>query len=65
MWTNLNRNQKRTMKKTQVFGLIRHILTAGGVYLVGKGAIEEGIYAELMGASLTLIGLVWSHIEKK
>ena len=53
------------MKKQQVFGLIRHILTAGGVYLVGKGAIDEGIYAELMGASLTLIGLVWSHIEKK
>lgn len=53
------------MKKEMIFGLIRHTLTFIGGVLVIKGVVNEATYTEISGALLTLIGGVWSVIEKK
>ena len=52
------------LTQTQVLGIIRHILTFGGGILVTKGLLDEGMVAEISGAVITLIGAVWSIIEK-
>ena len=48
------------MSNKQWLGLIRHLLTAVGGYLVAKGWIDESTVSELVGAVLTIIGTVWS-----
>ena len=45
---------------SQVQGVLRHILTFGGGFLVAKGWIPEGMVEEVVGAVMTLLGLVWS-----
>jgi hypothetical protein len=52
------------LTQEQVLGIIRHILTFGGGILVTKGLLDEGMVAEISGAVITLIGAVWSIIEK-
>jgi hypothetical protein len=52
------------LTQQQVLGIIRHILTFGGGILVTKGLLDEGMVAEISGAVITLIGAVWSIIEK-
>lgn len=52
------------MKKEQILGIIRHTLTFVGGVLITKGLIDESLANELSGASLTLIGGIWSIIEK-
>jgi hypothetical protein len=46
-------------------GLVRHILTAGGGYLVAKGMIDEGGMETVIGAIIALAGVVWSALAKK
>jgi|TARA_R100001244_G_scaffold928_2_gene1631 hypothetical protein len=46
-------------------GLVRHILTAGGGYLVAKGMIDEGGMETVVGAIIALAGVVWSALAKK
>lgn len=53
------------MKKEIVFGIIRHTLTFFGGVLVLKGVIDEATLSELSGAVITLIGGIWSVVEKK
>lgn len=48
------------MKKTQLLGVIRHILTFGGGYVAAKGFLPEPIIDEVIGALITLIGVAWS-----
>jgi hypothetical protein len=57
---NLNFN----MKKTQLMGIIRHTLTFVGGILVTKGLLDEGMANEIIGGILTLIGSIWSVINK-
>lgn len=45
-------------------GLIRHLLTFGGGFLVAKGYLDEASVSELVGALTTVIGVVWSGIAK-
>lgn len=52
------------MKKEQILAIIRHTLTFVGGVLITKGLIDEGVANELSGASLTLIGGIWSIIDK-
>jgi hypothetical protein len=52
------------LTQQQVLGIIRHILTFGGGILVTKGLLDEGMVSEISGAVITLIGAVWSIIEK-
>lgn len=53
------------MKKEQVFGIVRHALTFVGGVLLTKGLITEVMTEEIIGATITLIGTVWSILEKK
>jgi hypothetical protein len=53
------------MKKEIIFGIIRHTLTFVGGVLVLKGVVDEATFTEISGALLTLIGGIWSVIEKK
>ncbi len=52
------------MKKEQTLGLIRHTLTFFGGLLIMRGIIDEGTFTELSGAVMTLVGGVWSIIDK-
>ena len=55
------------MNKKKILGLVRHILTAGGGYLVGQGIIDESQAMEIVGALITVIGFAFSYFapEKK
>lgn len=55
----------RTLKNEYLLAVIRHVLTAVGSLLIFLGLDKEGILNELIGAIITLIGLVWSLLEKK
>lgn len=54
--------QKIMNEKIQ--GLLRHILTFVGGYLVTSGIIDEAILSEVVGAIITITGFVWSWIGK-
>lgn len=45
-------------------GLLRHILTFVGGYLVTSGYIDDAILMEVVGAITTLVGFVWSFTSK-
>jgi len=48
----------------KIQGLLRHILTFVGGYLVTSGIIDEAILSEVVGAIITITGFVWSWIGK-
>ncbi len=52
-------------KKIQ--GIIRHILTAGAGWLIGKGYVDESTAMEIVGGILGIVGVAWSYFapEKK
>jgi hypothetical protein len=52
------------LSKEQILGIIRHTLTFVGGVLVMKGLVDEATFTELTGAVFTLIGGVWSIVEK-
>ena len=52
------------MNKDQVIGIVRHSLTFLGGIIVTKGMIEESTLMEIIGSISTLIGAIWSIIEK-
>lgn len=52
------------MKKEQLLGIIRHVLTFVGGVLVAKGLATEVLSQELIGAAMTLVGGIWSIMEK-
>ena len=48
-----------------VLGIIRHALTFAGGILVAKGLISDNSMQELGGSVITLIGGIWSILQKK
>jgi hypothetical protein len=48
----------------KALGLIRHGLTFLGGVLVTQGVIDSELFLELSGAAMTLIGGIWSVIDK-
>ena len=50
--------------KEKTLGIIRHALTFLGGVLVTQGVIDDAVFTELFGAAMTLIGGVWSVIDK-
>lgn len=52
------------MSKVQVLGIVRHLLTFIGGGVVAKGVISESELFEISGGLITLIGSIWSVIEK-
>ena len=53
------------MNSAVIFGLVRHVLTLAGGYLVAKGHVDPEQVETLIGALVTLIGGVWSITSKK
>lgn len=53
------------MNMDMILGLVRHILTAAGGVLVAKGVIDEGTLTQVVGAVITLGGVIWSVLAKK
>ena len=52
------------MKKEQVLGILRHSLTFLGGLLVMKGLVDETTATEIIGGIITLVGAIWSVVEK-
>jgi hypothetical protein len=50
--------------KEQVLGILRHGLTFIGGVLVTKGLIDEATATEIIGGAITLVGTIWSVVEK-
>ena len=47
-----------------ILGIIRHVLTFGGGYLVAKGYLDEASATEVVGALTTIAGVIWSGLSK-
>jgi len=45
-------------------GFFRHMLTMMGGVFIAKGWATEDTMPELIGAIMTLIGFVWSYMNK-
>lgn len=60
-----NRISKQIIMKEKTLGIIRHGLTFLGGVLVTQGVLDDALFMELFGAVMTLIGGVWSVIDKK
>lgn len=48
-----------------ILGFVRHALTAAGGYFIGGGLLTGSDYEAATGAVITLVGVIWSAIEKK
>jgi hypothetical protein len=63
--TKLYKKQIKNMTQEQIFGVVRHGLSAIGGILIAKGLLDEGSWTELTGAAMTLVGVIWSIVSKK
>lgn len=52
------------MSRGVLLGVIRHSLTFAGGILVAKGILEQGLLTEIVGGLMTVIGGIWSVIDK-
>jgi hypothetical protein len=52
------------LTKEQIIGIVRHGLTFVGGILIMKGLVDESTSQEVIGGIITLIGTVWSIIDK-
>lgn len=53
------------LTKEQILGIVRHALTFVGGIVVMKGFVDETMVTEIIGGVMTLVGAVWSVIDKK
>lgn len=53
------------MNKDTLLGFVRHALTFGGGFAVAKGLIDPEMLTEVVGAVVTLVGVVMSALDKK
>lgn len=53
------------MNKDSILGFIRHLLTFGGGFLTAEGLASADELTAAISATVTLIGFVWSIIDKK
>jgi hypothetical protein len=53
------------LSKEQLMGIVRHALTFIGGIVVMKGLVDETMVTEIIGGVMTLVGAVWSVIDKK
>lgn len=50
--------------KEQVLGIVRHTLTFVGGIVVMRGIVDETMVTEIIGGAMTLIGAIWSIVDK-
>lgn len=48
------------MGKEQVLGIVRHLFTFAGGWIVAQGWLDEATVMQVSGAIITIIGAVWS-----
>ena len=48
-----------------IFGIVRHILTVAGGAFIANGTLTDNELNTLVGALVTLMGVVWSVVEKQ
>tara|TARA_B100000530_G_scaffold210847_1_gene134986 strand:+ start:1309 stop:1473 length:165 start_codon:yes stop_codon:yes gene_type:complete len=53
------------MSKEAILGIIRHCLTFGGGFLTQAGLADGDQVTTGVSAVVTLVGLVWSVLNKK
>lgn len=53
------------MSQDQILGIVRHVLTGLGGVLIAKGVIDAGMAEQVIGAVISLAGVVWSIWAKK
>jgi hypothetical protein len=53
------------MQLTFVLAMLRHLLTFAGGALAARGIVDSGTVEVVSGAVLTIVGAVWSVVEKK
>jgi hypothetical protein len=53
------------MSMTLTMAMLRHILTFGGGLLIAKGYGDAATVEAVAGALLTIIGGIWSIVEKR
>jgi hypothetical protein len=51
--------------KDAIMGVVRHVLTAAGGALAGHGVIAADDVTTVVGAVMTLVGVVFSVLAKK
>ncbi len=52
------------LTKDQILGIVRHGLTFIGGILIMKGVLDESTSQEVIGGIVTLVGTIWSIIDK-
>lgn len=52
------------MNQEQVMGILRHVITIAGGFLVAQGMVTEGAMTEIIGGVMALIGTGWSWYAK-
>ncbi len=52
------------MNKDSFLGIVRHLVTAAGVFIAISGPANEAIYNEASGAIIALASVGWSIWEK-
>lgn len=60
----IKRNPNPEMKRDQILGIVRHVLTFAGGLAVAKGIVDQGMMLELVGGAVTVIGGIWSILDK-
>lgn len=62
------KTKKTTMKKEQIFSLLRTLLTLAGAYLFGKNffglELDSSLWQEIVGIGLGIIAVAWSIFDK-
>ena len=53
------------MKNSPLLGVLRHLLTFGGGYLVSGGVVSSTELEAGIGALISLAGVAWSIYEKR
>jgi hypothetical protein len=51
--------------KDILLGLARHVLTAGGGFLIAKGHLDAAGAEQLVGGLIAILGVLASIIDKK
>jgi hypothetical protein len=54
----------KLLNREQIKGILRHLLTFIGGYMVINGYISEEISHDIVGWVMASIGVVWSYIDK-
>jgi hypothetical protein len=52
------------LNKEVILGLVRHLLTFGGGYIVAANLADANMVSEGVGAVMTILGIVWSAYDK-